>query len=228
MRPGAVVPLSGGRRDAECSGAGLVRRHSANAVPKRHGENRRLLTYGLKALEQVKTPLIDGATLEKLLRVYRRVAIRLMRRFGGYQAGPDVPDRPRLARAAAREDRRRRSVFLRTKRRERLGNQLAEVSRDLAQRSIVIPAAPNVADRELSGLPSTIRMGPGKLELACIDAQDLLRQLMELAQASGGRQVEYSQTRHHGSLDNWSSRRAPIHLTGRRYGLYAGNSGAGG
>jgi hypothetical protein len=27
---------------------------------------------------------------------------------------------------------------------------------------------------------------PGKLEIPCIDAQDLLRQLMELAQASGG------------------------------------------
>jgi hypothetical protein len=46
-----------------------------------------------------------------------------------------------------------------------------------------------VAYRELSGLPSTIRIGPGKLEITCIDAQDLLRQLMELAQASGGRLV---------------------------------------
>ncbi|HTB11543.1 MAG TPA: hypothetical protein VK752_08230 [Bryobacteraceae bacterium] len=58
-----------------------------------------------------------------------------------------------------------------------LAQQLAEVSRDLAQRRIVIPAAPNVEYRELSGLPPTIRLGPGKLELACIDAQDLLRRL---------------------------------------------------
>jgi len=42
-----------------------------------------------------------------------------------------------------------------------------------------------VAYRERSGLPSTIRIGPGKLEITCIDAQDLLRQLIELAQASG-------------------------------------------
>jgi hypothetical protein len=76
--------------------------------------------------------------------------------------------------------------FFETKRSERLGNQLAKISRDLAQRRIVIPAAPNVAYRELSGLPSTIRTGPGKLKITCIDAQGLLRQLMELAQASGG------------------------------------------
>jgi hypothetical protein len=66
------------------------------------------------------------------------------------------------------------------------GNQLAEISRDLAQRRIVIPAAPNVTYRELSGLASTIRIGPGKLGITCIDAQDLFRQLVELAQASGG------------------------------------------
>jgi hypothetical protein len=56
----------------------------------------------------------------------------------------------------------------------------------LAQRRIVIPAPPNVPYRELSSLPSTIRTGPGKLESTCIDAQDLLRELMELAQASLG------------------------------------------
>ena len=60
------------------------------------------------------------------------------------------------------------------------------IGRDLAQPSIVISAAPNVAYRELSGLPSTIRIGSGKLEITCIDARDPLRRLMELAQASGG------------------------------------------
>jgi hypothetical protein len=43
--------------------------------------------------------------------------------------------------------------------------------------------APGVAYRQLDGLPSTIRLAPGKLEVTCSDAQDLLRQLMELAQA---------------------------------------------
>jgi hypothetical protein len=38
------------------------------------------------------------------------------------------------------------------------------------QRRTVIPATANVAYRELSGLPSTIRIGPCKLEITCIDA----------------------------------------------------------
>jgi hypothetical protein len=40
--------------------------------------------------------------------------------------------------------------------------------------------------RELSGLPSTMRIGPGKLEITCIDARDPLRRLRELTQAGGG------------------------------------------
>ena len=137
----------------------------------------------LKALEHVTTPVIDRATLEKLLRIHRRCAIRLMHRFGGYQAGRTfLIDRPalmrQLKRIAAGEPYR-----YELERRERLGNQLAETRRDLAARRITIPAAPDVAYRELSGLPSTIHLAPGRLEITCSDAQDLLRQLMELAQA---------------------------------------------
>jgi len=45
------------------------------------------------------------------------------------------------------------------------------------------PTVPDLAQRELDGLPSTIRLAPGRLEITCSDAQDLLRHLMELAQA---------------------------------------------
>jgi hypothetical protein len=55
------------------------------------------------------------------------------------------------------------------------GDQFAEISRYPTHRRIVIPAAPNLAYRELRGFPSTIRIGPGKLELTRIDAQDLHR-----------------------------------------------------
>jgi hypothetical protein len=137
----------------------------------------------LEALEHVTTPVIDRATLEKLLRIHRRAAIRLMHRFGGYQAGRTfLIDRPALMRQLKRiagGEPYRYEIG----RRERVGNQLAETRRDLAARRIIIPTAPDVAYRELSGLPSTVRLTPGKLEVTCSDAQDLLRQLMELAQA---------------------------------------------
>jgi|SRR5579863_10099748 len=116
---------------------------------------------GLKALERIKTPLIDRATLEKLLRVY--AASRSISSIASVATKPGrttLIDRgllaQRLGKIAAGE-----VYFFETKRRERLGNQLTEINRDLAQRR-------------------------SKLEITCIYALDLLRQLMELAQASGG------------------------------------------
>jgi hypothetical protein len=137
----------------------------------------------LKALEQLTTPVIDRAMLEKLLCIHRRVAIRLLHRLGGYQAGRTfLIDRAvllgQLRKIAACE-----TYYFETRRRERLGHQLAQTRHDLAQRRISIATAPDVAYRELARLPSTIRMAPGKLEITCSDAQDLLRQLMELAHA---------------------------------------------
>jgi hypothetical protein len=137
----------------------------------------------LKALEHLTAPVIDRATLEKLLRIHRRAAIRLMHRFGGYQAGKTfLVDREALVRhleQIAAGD----SYRFETRRRERLVSHLTEVRRDLAQRRITIQAAPDVMHRELGELPPTIRLAPGQLTITCIDAQDLLRQLMELAQA---------------------------------------------
>lgn len=137
----------------------------------------------LEALEHLTTPVIDRAMLEKLLRIHRRAAIRLMHSFGGYQAGRTfLIDRAalmqRLRQIAAGE-----AYSFEARRRERLGGQLVEIRRDLAARRIAIEIAADVATRELDGLPSTICLRPGKLEIACSDAHDLLRQLMELAQA---------------------------------------------
>lgn len=137
----------------------------------------------LEALEHITTPVIDRAMLEKLLGVHRRGAIRLMHHFGGYQAGRTfLIERPallrQLQRVAAGEP-----YYFETRRRERLGNQLAEIRRDLVARKVTIATAPDLAQRELAGLPSTIRLASGRLEITCSDAQDLLRQLMELAQA---------------------------------------------
>jgi len=137
----------------------------------------------LEALEHITTPVIDRAMLEKLLCIHRRGAIRLMHQFGGYQAGRTfLILRTSLMRELTKitgSD----TYLYEAARRERLGSQLEQTGRELAQRRIPIPAAPHVVYRALDGLPSTIRLAPGKLEITCNDAEDLLRQLMELAQA---------------------------------------------
>jgi len=141
------------------------------------------VTVALEALEELTTPVVDRAMLEKLLGVQRRTAIRLMRRFGGYQAGRTfLIDRPALLRQL-RKIASSGDYALDVGRRERLGAELGRARRDFAVRRIVIPVAPDLAERQIEGLPATIRLTAGRLEISCSDAQDLLRQLMELAQA---------------------------------------------
>jgi hypothetical protein len=121
--------------------------------------------------------------LEKLLGVHRRTAIRLMRRFGGYQSGKSfLIERSALLRQLC-EIVSSGDYALETGRRERLEAELGRARRDLSARRIVIPVARDLAERQIEGLPETIRLSTGRLEIVCCDAQDLLRQLMELAQA---------------------------------------------
>jgi hypothetical protein len=45
------------------------------------------LPAALDELRQFSAPVVDRAILEKVLRIERRTAIRLMNRFGGFQTG---------------------------------------------------------------------------------------------------------------------------------------------
>ena len=45
------------------------------------------LASALAQLQTFPAPVVDRASLEKLLKVSRRSAIRLLHAFGGYQAG---------------------------------------------------------------------------------------------------------------------------------------------
>jgi hypothetical protein len=145
----------------------------------------------LELLEQIETTVIDRATLERLLRIHRRAAIRLMHRFGGYQAGRTfLIDRAALLRQlgaiAAGE-----SYRFEAGRRERLVRRLDQARQELAARRILIPVTPGITRRELATLPPTIHLTAGKLEIACTGAKDLLGQLMDLAQAIANQFEEF-------------------------------------
>src|SRR5215469_873757 len=101
------------------------------------------LPDALEALEQLTTPVIDRATLERLLRIHRRAAIRLMHRFGGYQAGKMFL----ISRTALIRQLRRVAVssayLIETARRERLGAELDRTRRLSLARNVRINAAPD-------------------------------------------------------------------------------------
>lgn len=137
----------------------------------------------LATLAGLSAPVVDRAMLERLLGIHRRAAIRLMARFGGYQSGKTFfIERKKLA-AALRAVVAGEAYQFENGRRERLGGQLAEAAREHKARRIKIPVSADVRGREVAGLPATIRLAPGRLEISCTTATDLLSQLMELAQA---------------------------------------------
>lgn len=137
----------------------------------------------LAALARLEAPVVDRAMLERLLGVHRRAAIRLLQRFGGYQSGKAfLIEREKLA-AALRAIAAGDDFVFEVGRRERLGKSLDAIAREAKARRILIPVTPEMRGREVAGLPATIRLAPGLLEISCTDPENLLQQLMELAQA---------------------------------------------
>ena len=141
------------------------------------------LPAALEALEELTTPVVDRATLERLLRIHRRAAIRLMNRFGGYQAGKTfLISRPALIRQLKRVA-VSNAYLIETARRERLSAELDRTRRLSFARNVRIDAVPDKGERLLKDLPPGIHLKPGELHIEFSDAEDLLRRLYELSQA---------------------------------------------
>lgn len=68
-------------------------------------------------------------------------------------------------------------------RRARVVEDLDRTRRHLAARRVVIPAALDVREREVSGLPAGIELNPGELRVSFNGAEDLAAKLFELSQA---------------------------------------------
>jgi hypothetical protein len=112
------------------------------------------LPSALEELRQFPASVVDRAILEKVLRIERRTAIRLMNRFGGFQTGKTfLIDRVRLI------------------------EQLEQL------RKVRVDVAPDVRDRRMKDLPAGIHLKPGELRIEFYGAEDLLRHLFELSQA---------------------------------------------
>lgn len=137
----------------------------------------------VEALEKLTTPVIDRAMLECLLLIHRRAAIRLMHRFGGYQAGKTfLISRHTLIRQLKRIA-LTNAYLIETSRRERLSAELDTARRLSFARQVRIDAAPDRGEQLLKDLPAGIHLKPGELRIEFSGAEDLLRRLYELSQA---------------------------------------------
>jgi hypothetical protein len=137
----------------------------------------------LDELRRFPAPVVDRAILEKVLRIERRTAIRLMNRFGGFKTGKTfLIDRLQLIEQLEEIDRGDDVTFER-ERRARLADELEKTRRLAPGRKVKIDVAPDVRDCRMKDLPSGIHLQPGELRIEFFGAEDLLRHLFELSQA---------------------------------------------
>jgi hypothetical protein len=141
------------------------------------------LPFALEELRLFPAPVIDRAILEKVLRIERRTAIRILNRFGGFQSGKTfLIDREKLI-ARLEEISRGEDVTAERDRRARLSDELEKTRRLAPGRKVRIDTAADVRDRVLADLPAGIHLRPGELRIEFFGAEDLLRHLYELSQA---------------------------------------------
>jgi hypothetical protein len=138
----------------------------------------------LEALRAFPGPLVDRASLETLLRVSRRTAIRLMNGFGGYQAGKTfLIDREDLI-AALERVQTGETFSHEVRRRIRLADDLERTRRDWRARQVKLPVA--AEPRQAASLPAGMRIvRAGVLEVEFSSGGELLGRLYELVRMAG-------------------------------------------
>jgi hypothetical protein len=129
---------------------------------------------------------VDRAGIQKLFEVSPRTAVRMMNRFGGYQAGKTfLIGREELI-AALEQLQTDETLGQELRRRRRVAEDLERVVGDLKARQVKLPVSAVADPSRASSLPSGMRVvRPGVLEVEFASAEDLLGRLWELVQMAG-------------------------------------------
>jgi len=128
-------------------------------------------------------PFLTRAAVEELFRLQRRQAIELMHSVQGYRIGKNfVVGRAELAawlrRASVGEQ-----VWWEEVRHSRVENVIEDVWEEREARKQRALVARTTLELKLEGIPPTVSIRPGELRIQFSGADDLFRQLFELAQA---------------------------------------------
>ena len=129
-------------------------------------------------------PLLDRAGVERLFRLRRRQAIRLIGCCGGYQVGKTFVVGRESMLGYLEQLEKTGLVDHALRRKQRISTALEEASRSRAARTTQVPAglAPRARAPEL---PAAVELvGPGRLEIRYHGATDLLARIAELAEAA--------------------------------------------
>lgn len=145
----------------------------------------RRLSQILTEVERLeKGTFIDRQAFERLFQVKDRRARKLMEQFGGDTriGNAWTISRERLL-EALRVVQRGDEYEWDHRRRQRVGELVEEARRQHSARQVEIHVAAETRFQTVSSLPSAIQLAPGQLRIQFGEANELLRYLVQLAQA---------------------------------------------
>jgi hypothetical protein len=133
-----------------------------------------LVPDALTALRQMTAPVVDRTTLETLLKIQRRTAIRLLHQLGGEQLGKTllIPREQLIRELEAYLPRDDAEIPART------ASQIRRLHREAE--SFRFPDVRGVERRTVDELPAAVQLGLGRLTIEVADLRDLCAQLWVL------------------------------------------------
>jgi hypothetical protein len=133
-----------------------------------------LVPDALTALRQMTAPVVDRTTLETLLKIQRRTAIRLLHQLGGQQLGKTllIPREQLIRELEAYLPRDAAELPARTPSQIRRLHREAEHFR--------FPDVRGSERRTVDKLPAPVQLGLGRLTIEVADLRDLCAQLWVL------------------------------------------------
>ena len=114
------------------------------------------LASALAQLQSFPGPVVDRASLEEMLQISRRSAIRLLHQFGGYQAGRTFLIRREDLIAALERVQSGETFSYEVRRRRRLAEDLERTRRDWRTRQVKLPVAAEPGP--VASLPTGMRI----------------------------------------------------------------------
>ena len=133
-----------------------------------------LVPAALTALRQMSAPVVDRTTLETLLKIQRRTAIRLLHQLGGEQLGKTllIPREQLISELEAYLPHDAAELPARTP------SQIRRLHREAE--SFRFPDVRGVERRTVDELPAAVQLGLGRLTIEVADLRDLCAQLWVL------------------------------------------------
>jgi hypothetical protein len=134
-----------------------------------------LVPAALTALRQMTAPVVDRTTLEALLKIQRRTAIRLLHQLGGQQLGKTllIPREQLIHELEAFLPRDDAAEFP-----ARTPSQIRRLHREAE--SFRFPDVRGSERRTADQLPAAVQLGLGRLTIEVADLRDLCAQLWVL------------------------------------------------